>query len=87
MDVSTDRKTIYTGGSDGTVTAWNSESGKSERVAGTGHGAQIIQLKSELIFNKVFRDEICWIGATIYMLSHHPESGSARYTVPDASRV
>ena len=46
MDLSADRKTIYTGGSDGTVTAWDSETGTNQRIAGKGHGAQIIQIRS-----------------------------------------
>ena len=36
-----DGKTIYTGGSDGVITSWDSESGRCERVAGPGHGAQV----------------------------------------------
>ncbi|XP_023329890.1 actin-interacting protein 1 [Eurytemora carolleeae] len=45
MDLSSDKKTIYTGGSDGTVTAWDPESGNNQRIGGSGHGAQIIQIK------------------------------------------
>jgi len=46
MDLSADRKSIYTGGSDGTITKWDSESGRNERVEGKGHGSQVIQIKS-----------------------------------------
>jgi len=46
MDLSADRKTIFTGGSDGTVISWNSESGRNERIGGTGHGSQVIQIRS-----------------------------------------
>jgi len=46
MDLSADRKSIYTGGSDGTVTVWNAESGRSERIKGAGHGNQVVQIKS-----------------------------------------
>ena len=45
MDLSSDKKTIYTGGSDGTLTAWDPESGNNQRIGGSGHGAQIIQIK------------------------------------------
>jgi WD40 repeat protein len=45
MDLSCDRKTIYTGGSDGTLTSWNPESGRNQRIGGSGHGAQIVQIK------------------------------------------
>ena len=38
---SSDGKTIYTGGSDGVITSWDSESGRCERVSGPGHGAQV----------------------------------------------
>jgi len=41
LAASGDGKTIYTGGSDGVVTAWDSESGRCERVAGAGHGVQV----------------------------------------------
>ena len=47
MDLSADRKSIYTGGSDGTVTVWNAESGRSERIKGAGHGNQVVQIKSK----------------------------------------
>ena len=47
MDLSADRKSVYTGGSDGTVTCWNPESGANERIEGSGHGNQVIQIKSE----------------------------------------
>ena len=50
MDLSADRKSIYTGGSDGTVTVWNAESGRSERIKGAGHGNQVVQIKSKLLF-------------------------------------
>jgi WD40 repeat protein len=46
MDLSADRKSIFTGGSDGTVTMWNSESGHSERIKGAGHGNQVIQIRT-----------------------------------------
>ena len=41
MAVSGDGKTIYTSGSDGVVTCWDSESGKCERASGSGHGVQV----------------------------------------------
>ena len=41
IGLSQDKKTIYTGGSDGAVTAWDSESGRTERVGGPGHGNMI----------------------------------------------
>ena len=41
LAASGDGKTIYTGGSDGVVTSWDSESGRCERVAGSGHGVQV----------------------------------------------
>jgi len=46
MDLSADRKSVYTGGSDGTVTVWNPESGANERIEGSGHGNQVIQIKT-----------------------------------------
>ena len=36
MSVSSDGKTIYTAGSDGVITCWDSETGKCDRVAGAG---------------------------------------------------
>jgi WD40 repeat protein len=38
-------KTVYTGGSDGTVIAWDSEKGSCDRVKGTGHGVQVTDMK------------------------------------------
>lgn len=46
MDISPDKKTIYTGASDGTVISWNAETGASERIGGTGHGSQVIALRA-----------------------------------------
>ncbi|KAK7603230.1 hypothetical protein V9T40_003229 [Parthenolecanium corni] len=46
LDLSVDRKTIYTGSHDGIVTSWNSESGDNDRVQGNGHGNQINGMKT-----------------------------------------
>lgn len=46
LALSDDRSTIYTGSHDGAVTNWNSGSGVNDRVAGTGHGNQINDIRS-----------------------------------------
>ena len=45
--MSSDKKTIYTGASDGTVTCWEAATGANQRIAGNGHGAQIIAIRGE----------------------------------------
>ncbi|CAB3361026.1 Hypothetical predicted protein [Cloeon dipterum] len=41
LELSTDRKSIYTGSHDGFVTTWDAATGDNDRVVGTGHGNQI----------------------------------------------
>ncbi|XP_065353027.1 actin-interacting protein 1 isoform X1 [Cloeon dipterum] len=41
LELSTDRKSIYTGSHDGFVTTWDAATGENDRVVGTGHGNQI----------------------------------------------
>merc|ERR1712240_735055 len=41
MGLSTDRRTIYTAASDGTVISWDSESGRNDRIGGKGHGVKV----------------------------------------------
>jgi len=41
MVLSTNKKTIYTGASDGSIISWDSETGRNERIEGAGHGVQV----------------------------------------------
>jgi len=43
-ELSADKHSIYTGASDGTVTAWDSEKGSAQRVQGKGHGVQVTDI-------------------------------------------
>ncbi|XP_059472949.1 actin-interacting protein 1 isoform X1 [Neocloeon triangulifer] len=41
LELSTDRKSIFTGSHDGFVTTWDAATGNNDRMSGTGHGNQI----------------------------------------------
>jgi len=41
LALATNKKTLYTGSSDGAIVAWDSETGRNSRVEGAGHGVQI----------------------------------------------
>lgn len=70
MDLSSDKKTIYTGGSDGTVTAWDPESGNNQRIGGSGHGAQIIQIKGIKLIKLISNLKICMLELEAIAASH-----------------
>jgi len=42
LALGTNRKTIYTAASDGTVISWDSETGRNNRIEGAGHGNQVV---------------------------------------------
>ncbi|KAF4518341.1 hypothetical protein B566_EDAN007068 [Ephemera danica] len=46
LELSTDRKSIYTGSHDGFVTIWDAATGENDRVTGVGHGNQINQMRA-----------------------------------------
>ena len=41
LALSSNKKTIYSGASDGTVICWDSETGTNSRIEGAGHGVQV----------------------------------------------
>jgi len=60
-ELSADKHSIYTGASDGTVTAWDSEKGSAQRVAGKGHGVQVTDINcggANLVYTCGFDDTV-----------------------------
>jgi len=41
LALGSNKKTLYTGSSDGSVIAWDSETGRNSRMGGAGHGVQV----------------------------------------------
>lgn len=74
LTVTTDRNTIYRGSHDGCVTYWNTVSGESDRVHGTGHGNQINGMKSasNLVYTAGIDDTLRIIDTTTnsYLNTH-----------------
>ena len=55
------RKTFYSGSSDGAIISWDSETGRNERISGPGHGVQvtaILQGSGTSIFTVGFDDTL-----------------------------
>nr|XP_018907163.1 PREDICTED: actin-interacting protein 1 [Bemisia tabaci]XP_018907164.1 PREDICTED: actin-interacting protein 1 [Bemisia tabaci] len=45
LEVSSDKKTVYTGSHDGYITSWNTKTGENDRIEGDGHGNLITGIK------------------------------------------